>query len=169
MFTIAHLSLNTVERQQAIQAVAHIEALVQDQDAWNYQALAELLEQDSIDMLIVYEQAPSATIIDNEVLGYCLYQVVFEQAEILRIGTHPDYQRQGIASQIFARLTTELQAKRVESLLLEVRADNTPAIALYEQQAFTVIHQRKGYYQLLGQPAVDALIMQRVYAQGEGN
>ena len=169
MFTIVHLPPNTTKRQQAIQAVANIEALVQDQDAWTYQALAELLEQDSIDMLIVYEQAPSTAIIDNEVLGYCLYQVVFEQAEILRIGTDPDYQRQGIASQIFARLTTELQAKSVESLLLEVRADNTPAIALYEQQAFTVIHQRKGYYQLLGQPAVDALIMQRVYAQGEGN
>lgn len=169
MFTIAHLPLNTVERQQAIQAVAHIEALVQEQDPWIYQALAELLEQDSIDMLIVYEQAPAAAIIDNEVLGYCLYQVVFEQAEILRIGTHPGYQRQGIASQIFARLTTELQAKSVESLLLEVRADNSAAIALYEQQAFAVIHKRKGYYHLLGQPAVDALIMQRVYAQGEGN
>ncbi|WP_227678441.1 ribosomal protein S18-alanine N-acetyltransferase [Psychrobacter vallis] len=167
MFTIAHLPLNTEKRQQVIQAVAHIEALVQQHDAWIYQTLAELLEQDSIDMLIVYEQAPSTIIIDNKVVGYCLYQVVFEQAEILRIGTHPDYQRRGIASQIFAKLNAELQAKQVESLLLEVRADNTPAIALYEQQAFAVIHQRKGYYHLLGQPAVDALIMQRVYTQGD--
>ncbi len=167
MFTIAHLPLNTAKRQQVTKAVAHIEALVQQHDAWIYQTLAELLEQDSIDMLIVYEQAPSAIIIDNKVIGYCLYQVVFEQAEILRIGTHPDYQRQGIASQIFAKLNAELQAKQVESLLLEVRADNTSAIALYEQQAFAVIHQRKGYYHLLGQPAVDAFIMQRVYTQGD--
>ena len=94
--------------------------------------------------------------------GYCLYQVVFEQAEILRIGTHPDYQRQGIASQLFEVLNTQLQDNKVESLLLEVRADNAPAIALYERQKFIVIHQRKGYYQQPQQPAIDALIMQRL-------
>jgi ribosomal-protein-alanine N-acetyltransferase len=44
-----------------------------------------------------------------------------------------------------------------------VRADNAPAIALYERQEFVVIHKRKGYYQLPHQPAVDALIMQHVY------
>ena len=89
--------------------------------------------------------------------------MVFEQAEILRIGTHPDYQRQGIASQLFATLNNELINNKVESLLLEVRADNAPALALYEQQGFVVIHKRKGYYQLPHQPSVDALIMQRVY------
>ncbi|ERL56355.1 ribosomal protein S18-alanine N-acetyltransferase [Psychrobacter aquaticus] len=167
MFTIAHLPISTAKRQQVIQAVANIEALVQQHDMWIYQTLAELLEQDSINMLIVYEQAPSAIIIDNKVIGYCLYQLVFEQAEILRIGTHPDYQRQGIASRLFTKLNSELIQGQVESLLLEVRADNVPAIALYEQQAFAVIHKRKGYYHLLDQPAVDALIMQRVYTQGD--
>ncbi|WP_250163725.1 GNAT family N-acetyltransferase [Psychrobacter sp. WY6] len=60
-------------------------------------------------------------LINTTVTGYCLYQVIFEQAEILRIGTHPDYQRQGIASQIFARLNTELRKHQVESLLLGAR------------------------------------------------
>ena len=161
MLTIAPLPPNTAKRQQAIQAVANIEAIVQPQDAWSHQALAELLAQDSMNLLIVCASEQNKK---SNVIGYCLYQMVFEQAEILRIGTHPDYQRQGIASQLFDRLNSELVQSQVESLLLEVRADNTPAIALYKQQAFTVIHQRKGYYQLLGQPAVDALIMQRVYA-----
>lgn len=113
--------------------------------------------QDSIDLMVVM-----STDID-EVVGYCLYQVVFEQAEILRIGTHVDYQRQGIASQVFSKLHKWLAESQVESLLLEVRADNAAAIALYEQQGFTVIHRRKGYYQQPNQPAIDALIMQRVY------
>lgn len=165
MFAIESLPMNAAARQHVIQAVAGIEAVVQPYDAWTFQTLAELLEQDSIDMLIVYEQEQSAMIMDNKIIGYCLYQAVFEQAEILRIGTHPDYQRQGIASQLLARLDTELETGQVESLLLEVRADNIPAIALYEQQKFVTIHKRKGYYQLLCQPAVDALIMQRVYTQ----
>ena len=152
MFIIEKLATDTSERQQAIQTVANIESLVQLQDNWTEQTLAEMLEQDSIELLIIYQ--------NKKVLGYCLYQALFEQAEILRIGTHPDYQRQGIASQLFIALNKELQRSKVESLLLEVRADNAPAIALYERQGFSVIHQRKGYYQQLNQPAVDALIMQ---------
>ena len=163
MFAIEDLPIHAAERQHVIQAVADIEAVVQPQDAWSYQTLLQLLEQDSIHILIVYGQEQFASVNGNKVVGYCLYQVVFEQAEILRIGTQPAYQRQGIASQLFAKLNTELKTRQVESLLLEVRADNAPAIALYEQQGFVVIHQRKGYYQRLGQSAVDALMMQRVY------
>ena len=161
MFTIEKLVTKTLELEQKIQAVANIELLVQLHDAWTEQTLVEMLVQDSMHMLIVYKQEDKAD--NNKVIGYCLYQVVFEQAEILRIGTHPDYQRQGIASQLFATLNNELINNKVESLLLEVRADNAPALALYEQQAFAVIHTRKNYYQLPHQPSVDALIMQRVY------
>ena len=161
MFIIEKLATHTSNRQKTIEAVADIELLVQPHDAWTYQTLVEMLAQDSMHMLMVYEQEDKAD--NNKVIGYCLYQVIFEQAEILRIGTHPDYQRQGIASQIFAQLNEELISNQVESLLLEVRADNAPAIALYQQQAFAVIHTRKNYYQVPHQPAVDALIMQRVY------
>lgn len=161
MFIIKKLATNTSERQQALQAVANIETLVQPEDPWTEQTLAEMLAQDSMHMLIVYKQEDKAD--NNKVIGYCLYQVIFEQAEILRIGTHPDYQRQGIASQLFATLNNELINNKVESLLLEVRADNAPALALYGRQGLTVIHKRKGYYQLPHQPSVDALILQRVY------
>ena len=159
MSTIEKLVTKTLELEQKIQAVANIESLVQPQDAWTYKTLVEMLEQDSISMLLVYEAEGRA----EKVISYCLYQLLFEQAEILRIGTHPDYQRQGIASQIFAKLNAELKNNQVESLLLEVRADNAPAIALYEQQRFAVIHKRKDYYQVPHQPAIDALIMQKIY------
>lgn len=158
MFTIENIEellIDAIEFEEIIQAVANIETMVQPQDAWGYQTIIELLEQDSIDLLVVYQI--------DKVVGYCLYQVIFEQAEILRIGTHPDYQRQGIASQVFAKLNTELMNNKVENLLLEVRADNFSAIALYEQQGLAVIHRRKGYYQMPHRPAIDALIMQCVY------
>ena len=152
MPTIKSLNKTSSKAQVIIQAVADIEAIIQPQDAWSYKTLSELLEQDSIDLLTVYQ--------GDNIIGYCLYQTVFEQAEILRIGTHLDYQRQGIASQLFIELNNELRDNKVESLLLEVRADNAPAIALYERQGFNIIHRRSGYYQQPHQPAVDALIMQ---------
>ena len=161
MFIIDKLATNTSERQQALQTVANIETLVEPEDPWTEKTLAEMLIQDSMHILIVYKPEDKAD--NNKIIGYCLYQVIFEQAEILRIGTHPDYQRQGIASQLFATLNNELINNKVESLLLEVRADNAPALALYGRQGLTVIHKRKGYYQLPYQPSVDALIMQRVY------
>ena len=160
MLTIELLNEKSSKSQQVTQAVADIEAIVQLQDAWTYQTLISLLKQDSVKMLVAYDKQQE---IDPKVIGYCLYQVVFEQAEILRIGTHPDYQRQGIASQLFATLNNELINNKVESLLLEVRADNAPALALYERQGFVVIHKRKSYYQLPHRPAIDALILQRVY------
>lgn len=156
MPTIKLLDKKLLNVQSTIQAVANIEASIQPQDPWSYKTLSELLEQDSIYLLVVNQNA--------EIVGYCLHQVIFEQAEILRIGTHPDYQRQGIASQLFAKLNQQLKALKVESLLLEVRADNAPAIALYEKQQFSIIHRRKGYYQQPQQPTIDALIMQRVYS-----
>ncbi|MBB3107927.1 ribosomal-protein-alanine N-acetyltransferase [Psychrobacter luti] len=161
MFIIEKLATNASKLQKTIEAVANIESLVQPYDAWTYQTLVEMVEQDSMHMLIVYKREDKAD--TEKVIGYCLYQSLFEQAEILRIGTHPDYQRQGIASQIFAKLNAELMINQVESLLLEVRADNFAAIALYEQQGFAVIHTRKGYYQVPHQPAIDALIMQHTY------
>ena len=152
MLTVEKLTDVNNENEPSVRAVASIEAIVQLQEAWDYQSIIELLEQDSIDLLVVYQS--------DKIVAYCLYQVVFEQAEILRIGTHPDYQRQGIASQLFIRLNKELQDNKVESLLLEVRADNLPAITLYERQGFVIIHQRKGYYNHPNHSAIDALIMQ---------
>ena len=155
MPTIESLNKKSSKAQNIIQAVADIEAIIQPQDAWSYKTILELLAQDSVKLLMVYQS--------DKVVGYCLYQVVFEQAEILRIGTHPDYQRQGIASKLFTTLNQQLEALKVESLLLEVRADNAPAIALYERQGFLTIHQRRGYYSQPNQPASDALIMQLIY------
>jgi ribosomal-protein-alanine N-acetyltransferase len=145
------------EMLEAVAAIEAIEAMVQLQEPWNYKTINDFLQQDSIKLMLMTDTN------NDEVVGYCLYQVLFEQAEIFRIGTHPNYQRQGIASQIFARLNEELKNQQVEALLLEVRADNIAAIALYEQQGFTIIHSRKGYYQVGFQSAIDALIMQRIY------
>ena len=157
MFDVKILTDESDKRLATVEAVAAIEAVIQRQEPWSNQTLNELLEQDSIQLMLVINTA------NYEVIGYCLYQVIFEQAEILRIGTHPNYQRQGIASKIFAKLNKVLQAQQVEALLLEVRADNIPAIALYEQQGFMMIHRRKDYYRLGLQSAIDALIMQHIY------
>jgi len=69
VFTIENIEKrpsNIIEFEQVIQAIATIEAMVQLQEAWTYQTLIELLKQDSINMLSVYEQQQG---INNKVLG----------------------------------------------------------------------------------------------------
>ncbi len=139
-----------------LKAVAAIEAMVQPMDAWDEETLNELLIQGSYYLLLAITET-------GKVVGYCLYQILFEQAEILRIGTHSDYQRQGIASGLFSALHETLMKNNVMQLMLEVRADNSAAINLYDRQGFKKIHCRKGYYQQPNLPSVDALILQLSY------
>ena len=158
MITVIALTEQSSDYKPAVQAMSDIEAVVHREAAWTYQVVIELLEQDSVYLLLALDD------VTRQVVGYCLYQSLFEQSEILRIGTHPDFQRQGVASALFVELHKTVQASNAQNLLLEVRADNAPAIALYERQGFQEIHRRRGYYHVQGAPAVDAVIMQLTYS-----
>lgn len=147
-------SYSLLSEEVIIDEVAQIEAVIQPLDAWDKASIVALL-QAPINQLMIVKVA-------QKIVGYCLYQQIFEQAEIFRIGTHPEFQRQGIANQLINALKQRLKAASVVSIMLEVRADNEPAIRLYEHQGFKRIHIRSGYYQTPNQPAVDALIMQCV-------
>ena len=152
--TILAVDKNNAAPQEMIVATALIEAVLQPDDAWTAPSMTALLNQSHIHLATVTDTA-------GKLIAYCIYQVLFEQAEILRIGTHSDYQRQGMASKLLGQLCTQFDKEGVTDTLLEVRADNAPAIALYQRHGFGVIHTRTGYYQTAYGKAIDALIMQR--------
>ncbi|WP_227526062.1 ribosomal protein S18-alanine N-acetyltransferase [Psychrobacter sp. FDAARGOS_221] len=142
-----------------VRQIANIEALIQPHDAWSQDSIASLLSQDSNHCWAVIEGSLKANVGDEneiKVVAYCLYSTVFETAEILRIGTHPKYQRQGLATCLLKPLIKHMPNKELERILLEVRADNHAAIALYKKMGFELIHTRIAYY---SSPVCDALIM----------
>lgn len=79
---------------------------------------------------------------------------------MLRIATAPSLQGRGLASAMLEQWLCQLHSAQVSCCLLEVRADNMLAIALYHKFGFTAIHVRRGYYRD-AHGAVDALIMQK--------
>jgi [ribosomal protein S18]-alanine N-acetyltransferase len=79
--------------------------------------------------------------------------------EIHTIGVDPAYQGQGIGRQMLNRL---LEFAGGDTVHLEVRTDNTAAIAMYEGAGFVNVGLRKRYYRVSG---ADAYTMQRL-AQG---
>ncbi|RDH76042.1 ribosomal-protein-alanine N-acetyltransferase [Mycolicibacterium moriokaense] len=75
--------------------------------------------------------------------------------EIHTIGVDPNYQGQGIGRQMLNRL---LDVAADDTVYLEVRTDNAPAIAMYSSAGFVNIGVRKRYYRISG---ADAYTMQR--------
>lgn len=76
--------------------------------------------------------------------------------EIHTIGVDPAYQGQGIGRRLVSELL-ELASGSV--IYLEVRTDNTPAIALYKSFGFVNVGLRRRYYRASG---ADAYTMKRI-------
>jgi len=96
---------------------------------------------------------------EDKIVGFLIIMDVMEQLEILNIATHPDFHKQGIASQLLSFLKNYAKQREINSMFLEVRKSNQAAIALYQKFEFEQIGIRKKYYKTdSGQE--DALMMQ---------
>ncbi len=76
--------------------------------------------------------------IDNELVsaaGIHVYSQKYRVAALGNITTHPDYRGRGFALSVTARLCQSL-LENVDYIGLNVKADNTAAIALYEKLGF---------------------------------
>lgn len=122
-------------------------------DAWDVSAVASSLAQFGARFAVV--------VIDDVVVGYCIYQIIFEMSEILRIGTAKHAQGRGVANALMMAVADDCQQQGAQRLLLEVRADNDPAIKLYQKHGFFQIDLRPNYYHGIDGCRIDALILQR--------
>ena len=92
---------------------------------------------------------------DDRIVGYCIYSSLLGEAELLRIAVAPELRRCGIAR---ALLSEMLSLTASDTVYLEVRSQNTPAITLYERFGFRANGTRRNYYK---NPGDDALLMLR--------
>lgn len=93
----------------------------------------------------------------NNVVGYIGAELLVDHADITAIATHKDYLKQGIASSLLKSLESILKEQNIESIFLEVRDSNIPAINLYTKHGFNKIATRAKYYDNLD----DANIMKK--------
>ena len=92
---------------------------------------------------------------DETVCGYVGSQTVMGEADMMNIAVEEKYRRQGIARCLVEELIRNLDA---DSLTLEVRFSNAPALALYESLGLKRVGLRKNYYH---KPREDALILRK--------
>ena len=98
---------------------------------------------------------------DDAVVGYIGSQSSCDETDVMNVAVHPDFRRKGIAESLIETLIMELKNRGSHALMLEVRASNAPAIALYEKLGFQQVGCRKNYYR---NPKEDALILRKEWS-----
>lgn len=89
------------------------------------------------------------------VVGYAVCILMGEEADLVKITILPKERRKGYGRKLWELLLSELKARGIQSVTLEVRISNAPAIALYEGVGFKPEGVRPGFY---SHPAEDAMI-----------
>lgn len=93
---------------------------------------------------------------EGKVVAYVIGRLIAPEGEIYRIAVRQDKRNRGIGYRLLDYSVKTSRGKGLESLFLEVRSRNIPAIRLYEAYGFKRVGLRKGYYK---NPEDDAVIM----------
>lgn len=91
--------------------------------------------------------------------GLILLRAAADEAEILTLGVMPAHRRRGGAAWLLERAMADCRARGVQSLYLDVAADNEPARLLYERHRFVTVGTRPAYYARGAASPVAALAM----------
>ncbi len=120
--------------------------------SWSAEEFASLLRQPGVASWIVSD--------GREPSGFILIRAAADEAEILTLAVTPEHRRKGYAGALLHEAFAALSPGIVQQMFLEVAADNTGALALYERHGFTVCGRRSGYYAGAAK-SIDAILMRR--------
>ena len=98
----------------------------------------------------------------DTVCGYVGSQAVLGEADMMNLAVLPSCRRQGVGRLLVTELVEALKGAGNHCLTLEVRASNTPAIALYASMGFSEVGRRPRYYT---KPEEDALILRKEWGE----
>ena len=82
--------------------------------------------------------------INNEIVGFVLFSIMYEKCEIIDIFVDEKERRKGIARSLIEEIINDFD---IENITLEVSNNNISAINLYEKLGFIKVATRKNYYE----------------------
>jgi ribosomal-protein-alanine acetyltransferase len=92
----------------------------------------------------------------QQVIGFCAFSAVKEEANLNMILVHPKYRKNGVGEIMLKEAVKKIKEKGATEAYLEVRVSNEAAINLYQKFRFEQVGLRKNFYK---NPEDDALIM----------
>ena len=97
--------------------------------------------------------------VDNRIVGYAVLMPALDEVNLLDISIARASQRMGLGEKLLGEMLSLAWRTKFSRVILEVRASNVAALALYRKTGFTQIGLRSGYY-----PAAngreDAIVME---------
>ena len=103
---------------------------------------------------------------EAKLCAFSVMHLAGDQAELYQIATLPEERGKGIANMLMEKGNVLAKEQNAESIFLEVRVSNAPAIALYEKHGFENLGIRKKYYT---DPIEDAMIMVRKVTEDDNS
>lgn len=144
-----------IPEETIVAQVAALETDLFGHGAWSKHSIRQELHAPARTYLFDIEDKPTEEAAPV-IRGYAGYWHDGFDAEIMTIGVGRPFQRQGIASSLLTALIATARKQEAQRMLLEVRVDNAPALALYARFGFDRMGLRKRYYQPDG---IDAYTM----------
>lgn len=95
---------------------------------------------------------------EGGIAGFAVASLIPPQAELEVIAVGKGTQRRGVARALLRLLAAEMKRAQITEVILEMRASNNPARALYTEDGFVEIARRSSYY---ADPIEDAVLMRR--------
>ena len=92
----------------------------------------------------------------DALMGYIVLSTVLDEGNIDNVAVSPVFRRRGVADALVLDTIARSRDMGLAFLMLEVRAGNEPAIALYRKHGFREVGRRKNYYE---KPREDAILM----------
>ncbi len=83
---------------------------------------------------------------DGRMVGHAVASLVAEVGELQRIAVAEPWRRRGVAGALLDEVVALAVRARADRLLLEVREDNTAALAFYAAHGFVEMDRRRRYY-----------------------
>ncbi len=88
------------------------------------------------------------------ILAYGGYWLLDNEAHIMTIATHPDWQRRKLGEWVLLEMLAAARTDGAQQAILEVRVGNRAAISLYTKLGFVEVGVRKRYYRDNGEDAL---------------
>ncbi len=124
---------------------------------WGWEAYhAELTGGHDGLMLVARETDARESLDDRRLAGFVASRMIADELHINNIAVRPEQRRLGIGGGLLKAVLAGGANVGARVCILEVRASNHAAQALYEQHGFRLAGRRAGYY---ASPPEDALLM----------
>ena len=121
---------------------------------WGWESYsAELGRPESV-MLVARKPRPDAE--GERLHGFIAVRLNADELHVNNIGVRDEVRRLGVGSALLRAALAAGRTLGAKSALLEVRAGNWAAQALYGAHGFEIVGRRRNYYR---EPAEDALVM----------